>query len=210
MAQSRKSASQAATVATSKGKSTAAGGAEPIYAHPPHLKVHIEDVGKITLSQLLRRRQGPMGTKPGSEPKGSFSKCSPASKDNWISNRRKAVGERGKAVLERDTIAHVQNQLALRSKSFENRSPLRTKGWKGFRLLRHHLSPWEPRTLRVIRGTPDLTFQVMMSAQRILSQGSKVLRIDNIKETDRRWIEEASQQLWKEVELQWEPLTHHS
>ena len=45
MASRRKSASQGTTATTSKGKSTAARNAEPIDAHPPHLDVHIEDVG---------------------------------------------------------------------------------------------------------------------------------------------------------------------
>ena len=45
MAQLRKSTPQAATVAISKSKSTAAGGAGPTDAHPSHLDVHIKDVG---------------------------------------------------------------------------------------------------------------------------------------------------------------------
>ena len=46
MAPSRKSASQTVAAATSKGKSTAAGGARPTDDYPPHLDVHIEDVGE--------------------------------------------------------------------------------------------------------------------------------------------------------------------
>ena len=46
MAPPWKNAFQVAIATTSKGKSITIGDSEPIEAHPPHLEVHIEDVGK--------------------------------------------------------------------------------------------------------------------------------------------------------------------
>jgi len=94
MVQPRKSASQASTTTTSKGKSTAARGTVPADAYPFHLDVHIKEVGESTLPRLLHRRQGPTYMKTGFPLKASSSKY-----------------EYKEAALERDAVACVQNQL---------------------------------------------------------------------------------------------------
>jgi len=53
----KKNTSQVATTATSKAKSTAAGGTGPTDVHPPHPDVLIEDIGEGRLLQMLASLQ---------------------------------------------------------------------------------------------------------------------------------------------------------
>jgi len=127
MAPPRKNASNAAIVAISKDKSTAAGGAG-LTTYPPHPDVLIEYIKEDQSSSPAPPDVGTNSTKHNSLPKVNY---------GWghlDEQRVEAAREREKAALNRDAAAHIQNQLATQigilRKSHSSKGNWTSSGWR--------------------------------------------------------------------------------